>query len=86
MICVVFKGVSPVNNVEVLSICLWNRKSTLKTRENLSDAFLDGGGEAHKCLRIRGLVSLCYVTNTSARRVPGGCQMCASVAGVFLKC
>ncbi|MPC91158.1 hypothetical protein E2C01_086177 [Portunus trituberculatus] len=36
MSSVVFKCVSPVNNLEILSLCLYNRKNTLKTtRVNL---------------------------------------------------
>ncbi|MPC81612.1 hypothetical protein E2C01_076238 [Portunus trituberculatus] len=30
MISGVFKSVSPVNNIEILSICLYNRKNPLK--------------------------------------------------------
>ena len=35
------KSVSPVYNEDILSLCLFNCKNTLKTRVNLNKAFLN---------------------------------------------
>ena len=44
-------SVSLVNNVEILSFYLYNRKNLLKTHVDLNNAFWDRG-EAQNCLRI----------------------------------
>ena len=53
MISGVFKSVSQIKNIKILSIYLWNRKNTTKNRANLNNGFWNNRGEAQKCLRIR---------------------------------
>ena len=43
MTSVVFKSVSPVNNVEISSLCLQNRGNSLKIHVNLNKAFWNCG-------------------------------------------
>ncbi|MPD01224.1 hypothetical protein E2C01_096742 [Portunus trituberculatus] len=54
MISGVFKSVSPVGKLDILSICLENRINTLKkARINLNKAFPIRESEAQKSLRIQ---------------------------------